>query len=318
MTTEATTPARPLNWLANNGVLLLVLTTLFWGGNAVAGKLAVGVISPFVLTALRWALATAILVIIARPHLRRDWPVIRKHFWFLLLLGGIGFSAFNGVLYTALKYTTAINVTILQAGMPMVIFALNFLIFRTATHPAQAFGYAITLAGVLMTAGRGDWRELASLAFNIGDLIMLAAIFIYAGYSVALRSKPAMHWLSFLTALASAALIAAIPMAAFEVVTGTAIWPASPGAWAIVIYTTVFPSSLAQGFFIRGNELLGGNAAGLFLNLVPIFGALLSVIILGEDFRPYHGIALALVIGGILMAQWLAREKPSRDAGKSA
>ncbi|MCB1511276.1 MAG: DMT family transporter [Hyphomicrobiaceae bacterium] len=310
MTTDKIEPGQPapppaLGGLANNGVLLLVLTTLFWGGNAIAGKLAVGVVSPFILTVLRWLLATAILVVIARPHLRRDWPVIRKNLWFLLLLGGLGFSAFNGALYTALKYTTAINVTILQAGMPMVIFALNFVIFRTITHPAQAFGYFITLLGVLITAARGDWRELANLAFNFGDLLMLGAIVVYGGYSVALRNKPQMHWLSFLTVLAAAALIAALPMAAFEIATDTAIWPTGPGAWAIVIYTTVFPSILAQGFFIRGNELLGGNAAGLFLNLVPIFGALLSVLILGEDFRAYHGVALVMVIGGILIAQWL-------------
>ncbi|HUS97670.1 MAG TPA: DMT family transporter [Hyphomicrobiaceae bacterium] len=298
-----------MDWLTNNGALLLILTTLFWGANAVAGKFAVGHISPFVLTAFRWLIASSILIIIARRELRRDWPAIKKNLLFLFLLGGVGFSVFNGLLYTSLKYTTALNVTILQAGMPMVIFILNFLVFQMRTHWAQALGYSITLGGVLVTAARGDWSQLADLAFNNGDLIMLGAVVIYAAYSVALRSKPVMHWLSFLTVLACSAAIMAVPLAGFEILAGTAIWPTDTTAWVIIFYTTIFPSVLAQGFFIRGNELLGGNAAGLFLNLVPIFGAILSVLLLHETFHVYHGIALAMVIGGIFIAQSLSRGK---------
>lgn len=294
------------DWLTNNGVLLLCMTTLFWGGNAIAGKLAVGVVSPFVLILLRWAIATAILLVMAGPHLRRDWSVIRANAPFLFLLGGVGFTVFNGLLYTSLQYTTAINVTILQAGMPMVIFVLNFLIFRVATHRAQAFGYAITLTGVLVTAARGEIGQLAELQFNRGDLIILGAVCVYACFSVALKRKPAMHWLSFLTVLSFTAFLAAIPLAGYEFARGTAILPATPFAWGIVVYTTVFPSILAQAFFIRGNELLGGNSAGLFLNLVPIWGAILSVLILHETFHAYHALALVLVLGGIFIAQRLS------------
>lgn len=293
-------------WLTDNGIILLVLTTLFWGANAVAGKLAVGHVSPFILTAGRWFFATAILLVVARPYLRRDWPVIRRNAVFLFLLGGIGFTFFNGLLYTSLKYTTAINVTILQSGMPMVIFILNFLLFRMITHWAQALGYTITLAGVVVTAARGDWAQLADFTFNSGDLLMLFAVVVYASYSVALRKKPDMHWLSFLTALAIAAAIMSVPFAAYEIATDQAIWPTTPRGYALIAFTTIFPSILAQGFFIRGNELLGGNAAGLFLNLVPIFGAILSVLILRETFELYHAAALVLVIGGILIAQRLA------------
>jgi drug/metabolite transporter (DMT)-like permease len=303
----ARTPAR-MGWLTDNGALLLMLTTLFWGGNAIAGKLAVGHVSPFILTSGRWFFATAILVFIARRHLRNDWGVIRRNAPFLFLLGGVGFTFFNGLLYTSLKYTTAINVTILQSGMPMVIFILNFLIFRMNIHWAQAVGYSITLTGVIVTAARGDFAQLAELTFNHGDLIMLVAVLVYAGYSVALRKKPAMHWLSFLTVLAISAAIMSIPFAAYEIATDQAIWPTTMRGYALIAYTTIFPSILSQGFFIRGNELLGGNAAGLFLNLVPIFGAILSVLILGEAFEIYHGVALALVIGGILIAQRLSQQ----------
>jgi drug/metabolite transporter (DMT)-like permease len=301
-------------WMTNNGALLLVLTTLFWGGNAVAGKLAVGHVSPLVLSAARWVLASLVLGFIAYRHLYRDMAVIRANIVYLFLLGSVGYAFFTAFLYTALKFTTALNVTILQAGMPMVIFALNFILFRVPTRWAQALGYSITLAGVLVTAARGEWNQLAALSFNQGDVIMFGAILIYAGYSVALAKKPVMHWLSFLTVLAFSAALTAIPMAAFEIVTDTAIWPTTPRGLALVFYATVFPSILAQAFFIRGNELLGGNAAGLFLNLVPIFGALLSVMILGENFHLYHAVALGMVIGGILIAQRLGNSGSGKRA----
>ncbi len=201
--------------LGSNAAPLLVMTMLFWGGNAIAGKFAVGHVSPLLLTCIRWMIACFILLIVARHHLRQDWPVIRRHLPFLFLAGAIGFASFNGFLYTALKYTSAINVTILQAAMPMFIFAMNFLIFRTSLHWAQAVGYTVTLAGVAVVASAGDFSQLAELSLNLGDLIMLGAALIYAGYSVALRSRPEIHWLSFLACLIVSAAIASIGLAAY-------------------------------------------------------------------------------------------------------
>ncbi len=297
-----------LSRLANNAVILLTLTALIWGGNAVAGKFAVGHISPLLLTCSRWTLAALLLIIIAHRHLRADWPAIRARLPYLFIMGATGFAVFNGLLYTALKFTTAINVTILQAGMPMFIFMLNFLAFQTRPHWGQIVGYGLTLVGVLLTAAAGDFSTLADLDINRGDLIMLLAALVYAGYSVALASKPVMHWLSFLTVLVSSAAAASIFMAFYEATTAVFIWPATVTGWTVVAYTAIFPSILAQGFYIRGIELLGGNKAGLFLNLVPIFGALLSVLLLGEALHVYHTVALALVIGGILLAQRLQRQ----------
>jgi drug/metabolite transporter (DMT)-like permease len=81
------------------------------------------------------------------------------------------------------------------------------------------------------------------------------------------------------------------------------IWPTTWTSWAVILYTTIFPSVIGQALFIRGIELIGGNAAGLFVNLVPIFGAILAVLLLGESFQLYHALALALVLGGIMFAQ---------------
>ena len=286
-----------------NATLLLVLTTLFWGGNAIAGKFAVGHVSPMILTALRWLIAAAILLLVAHRHLARDWPVIRANLGYLFLLGAFGFAAFNATLYSALKYTTAINVTILQAAMPMFIFVLNFLAFRTHVHWAQILGYTVTLAGVVLTATDGKPDQLLDLALNRGDLMMLAGSLIYATYSVALRARPDIHWLSFLTSLVISAAIVSLGLAAYEISNESAIWPATTTAWLLIAYTIVFPSLISQAFFVRGVELIGSNRAALFLNLVPIFGSLLAVIILGEAFQLFHALAMVLVIGGIALAQ---------------
>jgi drug/metabolite transporter (DMT)-like permease len=291
--------------ITENGVVLLIVTTLIWGGNAVAGKFAIGNISPLLLTLFRWSIASAILVFLGWRYLRDDWPVIRKNLGFLFLAGALGFATFNGLLYTSLKYTTAINVTILQSAMPMFIFALNFLIFGLRMHWAQAAGYSVTLLGVLLVAGQGDFARLAQLSINKGDAIMLVAVLVYAAYSVALRAKPTLHWMSFLTVLVISAAITSIPMAIAEHLLGDTIPPTNVTGWGVIVFTALFPSIVSQGFWIRGNELLGGNTASLFLNLVPIFGAILSVLILGERFHVYHAIALTMVIGGIIIAQQL-------------
>ncbi|MAI44450.1 MAG: DMT family transporter [Hyphomicrobiaceae bacterium TMED74] len=294
-------------WLTNNGLLLAVVCTLIWGGNAIAGKFAVGNVSPLMLTMCRWILAATIMVIWGWSHLRNDWPVIRQNLVYLFFAGALGFAAFNGLLYTALKYSTAINITILQSAMPMFVFLLNFLVFGLRMHWAQALGYSITLIGVLLVAGQGDFTRLASLDVNFGDLVMLVAVVVYSAYSVALRAKPAMHWMSFLAVLVISATIASIPMAAVEYALGETIVPTNVTGWMVVFYTALFPSIVSQGFWIRTNELLGGNTASLFFNLVPIFGAILAVLILGETFHIYHAIALTMVVGGIVIAQQLAK-----------
>ena len=298
---------RILTALTGNAALLLTLTMLIWGGNAVAGKFAVGHVSPLLLTWLRWTGAALILAAVARRHLLADWPSIRARLPYLFFMGATGYAIFNALLYSSLLFTTAINVTIIQAGMPMFVFALNFLAFRARVSLVQIGGYALTLTGVTVAAGRGSLAQLAALEINTGDAIMLAAAAGYAVYSVALASKPGLHWLSFLTALVISAAITATLFMAWEAATPAFIWPTTATGWTVVAYTAILPSIVAQGFYIRGTELIGANKAALFVNLVPIFGALFAVLLLGEDFRWFHGGSLALVIAGIAIAQRFGR-----------
>jgi drug/metabolite transporter (DMT)-like permease len=289
--------------LNSRAYLYLCITSLFWGGNSVAGKLAVGHVSPMTLTIFRWMVALMVILIFMLPQVKRDWPAIRKHWLLLLLYGVCGFTAFNALLYTALGYTSAINAVIEQAGIPMLIFLFNFVLFRIQASLAQIVGFSVTLIGVLVTAAHGEFSALAELQFNFGDGLMLGAGIVYAAYTVSLRWKPEMHWQSFIAAPAFGALLSAIPLFFWELSRGAAIFPDATG-WAIVLYAGIFPSLLSQVLYVRGVEMIGANRAGLFINAIPVFGTLLSVLLIGETLQPFHVVALLLVLGGIAIAEW--------------
>ena len=287
--------------------IFLLLTTLLWGGNSVAGKLAVDHVSPMTLVFLRWVLAVLIMLPIGFQTIRKDWPVVRKHWVVLAALGASGFTLFNTIFYTALNYTTAINVSIEQAAMPILIIIANFVFFRLRVNWAQIAGVVLTIAGVILTACHGDPRRLLTLELNFGDAIMLVAVLLYSGYSVGLRLKPVMHWQSLMLAMSIAALITSLPFFLWEIAAGKVIVPDARG-WTVIVYTAIGASVISQIFYIRGNELIGANRAGLFINLVPIFGTLLSVLIVGETFQLYQALALVLVLGGIGLAEYSGRK----------
>jgi drug/metabolite transporter (DMT)-like permease len=288
--------------LHSRAYLYLTVTALVWGANAVAGKLAVGHISPLLLTSLRWLFAFVFILAFAVPHLKRDMAIIRANAWLLFAFGAFGFTGFNATLYLALNYTSTINAVIEQAGMPLIIFLANFLLFRIAVTWLQMVGFLLTLIGVAVTVSNGDLATLFSLKLNRGDALMMLAILFYGGYTAALRFKPPIHWMSFMTVLCAAAFVASLPLTAMEAAAGAMIPPDRLG-WTLMLFTAIFPSLLAQALYIRGNELIGGNRAGLFVNLVPIFGTVLAVIVLGERLYAFHILGLALVLGGIALAE---------------
>lgn len=286
--------------------LLLTLTMLMWGANAVAGKLAVGHVSPMLVTLLRWGLSVLIMTPFALADFRRDWPLIRRHLPLLFALGGLGFATFNALMYAALNYTSAINVTIEQAAMPLLVFAANFVLFRLRVTMLQIVGFVMTLFGVALTAAHGDLGSLFSLDLNKGDGLMMLAVCLYGGYTVAVRFKPAVHWRSMIYILSLSAFVTSIPYAAVEAISGNAFGPDLQG-FLISLFIAIFPSLISQALYIRGIELIGPNRAGLFINLVPIFGAVLAVLVIGEELHLYHLGALIFVLGGIMLAERRAR-----------
>jgi drug/metabolite transporter (DMT)-like permease len=294
--------------LLDRPYLLLVLTTMFWGGNVIAGKLAVGHIDPFTLTVLRWGGALLLILPFARTSLKRDWPVIRSRWPLYLFYGAVGYVTFNILVYMASYHASGINIALEQVTINLFVMLANFALFRTRVRPLQILGAVLTILGVLVTATHGEVGRLLALDIGFGDSLVLLACAAYAAYSVSLRYKPATGWISFLVATCTGAFVAAI---AYQIGLGggmgalfAALPAVTPQGWAIALYTMVLPSIVSQMFYVRGVELIGANRASLFINLIPIFAATFAVLVLGERLELYHMAAAALVIVGIALAEW--------------
>lgn len=305
MTKAEAAPSRSLTQrLWGNAYLLLVLTTLMWAGNAIASRLAVGNIPPMALTSLRWVAVCAVMPILLRRELVQYWPVMKVRWGFMLAMGVLGFTGFNTLMYMAAYSTTAINIGILQGSIPVFVLVGAFAVHRARIGTAQALGVAVTLAGVVVVASRGDYHVLTQLAFAFGDIWMILACVLYAAYTVGIRSRPAIPGLVFFTALAIVACVASWPLLAFEIASGRGYWPTLEG-WLILAFVVVCPSLASQILFLRAVDLIGPGRAGVFVNLVPVFAPLLAVLIVGEHLSPYHAVALLLVLGGIFIAERL-------------
>ena len=290
----------------HNAYLLLALTTLFWAGNSIAGKLAVGHVSPMIIVVLRWSSVAIALYCFNRKRVAEDWSVVRTRLPYLVVMGTLGFTVFSVAIYYALVYTSALNASILQGSMPLFVFLVSYVLFSSRVVKQQVIGFLLSFLGVGVVAAQGALGNLLTLNVNVGDLLMLVAIIAYAVYTGGLRSKPAMHWTSLMVVLCVAAAITSLPLLAIEMLQGATVLPDARG-WLIVLYVVIFPTLLSQIFFIRAVELIGPNRAGLFINLLPVWGALLATTLLGESFHLYHGVALGLILTGIGLAEYGGR-----------
>lgn len=311
--TTTPAPANALSALMNRPYLILVLTNIFWGGNVVAGKLAVGHIDPHSLMILRWTGALLVVLPFAIGPLKRDWPVIRAKWWLYLFYGAVGYATFNVFVYVAAYYTSGVNIALEQATINIIVILLNFILFRTRVTALQLLGVVITVVGVATIATHGELGRILQLDVNLGDLFVIGACLAYAIYSITLRWRPQTHWLSFL----SATFVGAI-LASFAYQAGLGNGPASLASnfaaidmqgWMIAAYAALFPSVLSQMLYVRGVELIGSNRASLFINLIPLFGTLGSVIVLGESLAAFHFIAAGLIAAGLVLAEWSARRR---------
>lgn len=294
---------------------LLTLTALLWAGNAVTSRWAPGHVSPQAITTLRWLIACAVFLPFAAPRILAEWPVLRRHWLRILLMGGLGYTAFNCLFYAAGTYTGAVNLALFQGSIPVMVILANRIAYGVPVGAGQAIGVVLTLAGAAMAASHGDLSVLTNLAFNRGDVLVFGACLLYAGYTVVLPMRPKVSALGFFGAMAIAAFLTSLPPLAVEWASGHTVWPSHEG-WAMVAFVGLGPSLLSQLCFMRGVELIGPNRAGLFVNLVPIFGAGLAVLLIGEPFGAVQAAALALVLGGIACAERF-KPPPQAPAGAS-
>jgi drug/metabolite transporter (DMT)-like permease len=287
--------------------LLLTLTSLFWAGNAIAGQLAKGEITPLQLVLARWVGVLLILWPLYGRQVVASWPAVRPRIWRVVAMGTLGFTLFNLLFYWAALETSAVNIGILQGAVPVFVLIGAFLHHGTRVGLLQAAGVGITLVGVVLVATRGAPLAALETEVNRGDLVMLVGCFLYAAYTVMLVGRPAVPDAAFFTLLATFSALTALPPAVAEAMLVEGYrWPTAEG-WLIVAYVALFPSCIAQLFFLRAVDLIGPGRAGVYTNLVPVFAAALAVGLLGQEFAAYHALALVAVIGGIALAQHAPR-----------
>ena len=215
--------------------------------------------------------------------------------------GSLGLTGFNALFYIAAQNTTAINLGIIQGIMPAIILVGSVIIFKEAVNFTKVAGLIIAFFGVLVVVSQGDYERVILLSFNYGDLVMLCACFFYSGFTLGLKNKPVIDPIVLMTYFSLSALIFSIPLLIIEYYLGLIQVPATSTAWLTILYIAFVPSFLAQIFFIRGVELVGASKAGLFINFLPIFAAILGVLLLGERLFVYHLISLFIVLLGVYL-----------------
>jgi drug/metabolite transporter (DMT)-like permease len=292
--------------LWRTGWLLLLIPPLLWSGNFVLARGMRADVPPVALAFWRWAGAFVFCLPFAWPHLRRDVPVLARHWVNTLLLAATGIAAFNTMIYIGLHGTTALNAVLLQSAMPLFILLWAILLFREVPGPRETLGILVSMGGVAVIAGHGSIEALAGLRFNPGDIWVVGAVIAYAFYSALLRRRPAVHPMSFLavTFVLGAAML--VPLYLAELRAGHHIVIGVP-ALLTLLYVAIFPSLIAYLAFNRGVDLVGAGRAGQFVHLMQVFGTLLAVIFLGESLRPFHAAGIGLIAVGLYLANRRAR-----------
>ena len=283
-----------------NPHFLLTLTSIFWAFNTVAGRAAVGEISPLLIVSVRWFFVSIILSILCRNQLKEIWRIVNKRLKWIIFMGLFGFTGFNSAYYIAAHNTIAINLGLVQGTMPAFIIIIAWVWLKDKINLTQFLGVLITFIAVLIVVSAGNLSLLLNLELNNGDIIMIFACSLYAVYAVGLRKKPKIGALPLLTFFAYVAFLGSIPGLIFEIFSNQFILPGYKGC-IILGVIIIFPSFLAQIFFMKGVEKIGPSRSGLYTNLVPVFSSILAVLFLGENFKFYHFLSLIMIFAGIYL-----------------
>lgn len=280
--------------------LLLVLSMLFLSANHVVGRWVHEDIPPVGLAFWRWLAGALMILPFIWSNRRQSFPIMLAGLKPLALLGAL-VGGSTAIILIALNFTTAVNVSLINATQPTITVFLSWLFLKERLTRIQLSGVVVAFAGVVVMLSKGSWQALAGLELNLGDLIALFAMFGFASYSINIKNIPAQ--LSTLEALFAIIMIGCALLLPFYLletvfyrpmpVTGTAI--------TVVLVLALFVAVLGMVTWNIGNQMLGPATASVFINLIPVFGAILAVMFLGEEFLSYHMVGAILVCFGMLM-----------------
>lgn len=282
--------------------LLLMLTALFWSGNFVLARAMHASVAPLTLSFARWSIALLLLLPFGAAPAWRQRQLWLPYWRRLLLLGLLGVSGFNSLVYWGLQYTAATNGVLLNSFIPILIVLFGALFFGMRIAGRQMLAVAVSFAGVLLIVAHGDWHRLAALDINRGDAVVFLAMVAWAFYTLLLKTLPAgLDRIGLLTVQVAIGLAGIAPFFAAELLSGRHT-PLNAATLATFAYVGTLPSVAAYYFYNLGVARVGAARAGMFIHLMPMFGALLSVVFLGEQLHGYHLAGIALILAGVFLA----------------
>jgi drug/metabolite transporter (DMT)-like permease len=293
---------------ASGAFALLALGMFIWAGNWIVGRAARDVVDPVSLNFWRWVVATAALAPFALPQLAGKREAIGRHAGLLALLAFTGVALFHVLIYHGLHSTTAVNGVLLNSSAPLFIVLCAWILDRQRATLRQVAGMLISFAGIVVILTRGDLARLRSVEFQSGDAWILLAMAVWGVYSVMLKRLPAQLAGTVLLFVLSAMGVGMLaPFAALEALRSPPHWP-SAVEMAAVVYVGLGASVVGYICWNRGVAVVGANAAGFTLHLLPAFATVLAIVLLGEAFRAFHAAGIATIIAGVVLATW-RREK---------
>ena len=281
--------------------LLLTLAMLCWAGNWVVGRAIHEQIPPLTLNFWRWAGSLLLILPMSWPSLREQWPLLLRHWKWVLPMGAIASAIFQSMVYLGLQSTTALNGALIVALVPVFVVMIAAAILGDRIRTRQGLGILLSLAGAVVVIVRGEPSVLRTLGFNPGDVWILAAVPIWSLYTVLLKRWPTgLQRMSFLAAMALIGVVLQFPFFAWEWTTGRRML-VTPESIAAIAYTALFASFLAFVFYNRAIERTTPAVAGLFHHLLPAFAALLGMVFLGERMGWYHALGVACIVLGLYL-----------------
>ena len=283
--------------------LLLTLSVLFWAGNFIVGKFAtLFEIPPLTLNVLRWLSVWIILMPFTYKEIYNNLPYIKKNWFVISFMGLITISTFNSVVYFALNHTQVINAVLVLAAIPAATIIFSSFMNIEKTNIFQLLGLFLSILGIGSIISNGDFQKIISLNFNKGDVWMLACVITWSLYSTLLKkNKFKFSQFTLIQLMVSAGLLFLIPQLFYEKFIGLEV-NFNKAFFIILFYVVIFPAIAAYYCWQKGVEIIGPNRASMFIQLMPLFSAVMAIIIFKEKFELYHFVGATFIVSGIYLS----------------
>ncbi len=288
------------NYLA---YVFLVLAALFWSGNFIVGKFAtLFEVPPLTLNVFRWISVWLILIPFTYKEIFNSLPYIKKNWLVISFMGIITISTFNSVVYFALNYTQVVNAVLMLAAIPAATIVLSSLMKIEKTNIFQLLGLLLSIIGIGSIISNGEIQKIISLSFNKGDLWMLVCVITWSLYSTLLKkNKFKLSQFALIQLMVSVGILFLIPQYFYEQSIGLEV-NFNKAFFLILFYVVIFPAIAAYYCWQKGIEIIGPNRSTMFIQLMPLFSAVMAIIIFKEKFELYHFIGASFILTGIYLS----------------